>query len=895
MRKFYPHKIQEAKIKPNCFLFAFILSFSLVPSFPQWKIEKKGYSIQINEKGILCSFQIHQAELLRSPLEFCPGIEWKAQIKKQTEEELAFDLTSEKGKGEILYRFQDGQLRLTLLHKLGGFQSWQVHFNDDVVAFENLQNNTVKGAEAIQYLERGEIRSLPAPFLARVQRARLYLKNGAQVLFWHSGWGAPFNLDEIGSINRFTYRRNLLENDKPMDIYFRIEKPPSQPIQPAPAFVPYGEVAHNLFYLGEPICFRIQFTEETIERFKQARLWRLRWVVKDFWDKEVTKGEKRFEGETALRDKVIRISFRVNGQGWFSILFSLTPLQSTSPPFIPSEFRTRFAVVKDSPAFPKRVPPSEQYNMSDYYYSALLGLKCLRESHSMSDFFPEKGKVNWEALDRIFENADKEARKWGINWFFQANSRPRWCSEADYEEVAFELVDRYKDKCKIWEVENEPNFSYSPQDYIQKVLLPFAKGAKRADPSCQIIAPACVSVHHTLRFLEAMLHSNALKYVDGISTHTYPGPGEPWEMFGNPFYLKKIREMTRGKPLWQTEQGYWWDNVSKQKFTRYVVRQFLNALAVGIPMERHFYYYVVHHGFEPMYLVEMGSSEGQNGTLEPAGIALRIMSEEIGEKKPILLEEPMFGLWALHFSGKLEDTVVIWTLDFPLKLQLQGNILGAEDIMGNPKKLKREGDVYILDVDGYPSYVRVQKGEKLRIIAPKLGKNWASKEEGAEVFASSSDEHHPPQNIIDGKWFTLYPTPLGQEEWIGTFWEAEEEGASQDKPTWLVVKLRRSIQLRHLILLTPLPAITAVPRDFQIQISDEGKNWQTIAKVENSEEWVYFFSFPSSYRTRFIRLFITKLNDGWHLDGRWMFMVSEDFKKYTNLRASVLEMMAFGD
>ncbi|MBC7327868.1 discoidin domain-containing protein [bacterium] len=877
-------------ISPIIFLL-FLFTVSL--SFSQWEVRKKEYTVQIGEDGMLRSLKIHNLELLRSPLEFCPGIHWTAQLKENNAESIIFNLQSEQGTGEIRYRFRDNQLRISLIHRLGGFQTFLLHFSDDVLAFENLQNNTVKGAEAIQYLQRGEIRPLPSPPLSRVQRARLHLRNGAQVLFWHSGWGAPFNLDEIGSINGYTYRRNLLENEKQMDIYFQIEKPPANPLLPAPAFIPYGETAHNLFYIGEQIRFRIKFTPETIERLNQAEVWQLAWLVKDFWDKEVAKGNIRFKKASALKDKTVSISFPLNKRGWFSIRFVLTPAEPINLPILPSEFTTRFAIVRDDKAFPRRVDFSEQYSMSDYYYSALLGLKCVRESHNMSDFFPEKGKFRWEDLDRIIENADRESKRWNVHWFFQANSRPRWCSEKDYEDIAYLLVSRYKDKCKVWEVENEPNFSYSPEEYIKLALIPFSKGAKRADPSCHIIAPACVSVHHTLRFLEAMESADALKYLDGISTHTYVGPGEPWELFGNPHYIRMMQKMAQDKPIWQSEQGYWWDNVSKQKFARYVVRQFLNALAVGIPPERHFYYYVVHRGFEPMYLVEMGSSEGQNGTLEPGGVAVRIMNEEIGNAKPQSLEEPFFGVYALRFSGEEEDIVALWTLDFSLKLIIRGDIISAEDIMGNKKKLMKKGKDFLLDLDGYPTYVKLKKGGKFEIVSPRVETNWAEISKGARATASSYDEKHPPQNAIDGKWFTLYPTPAGQEEWIGTFWQAGEEGASEGKPVWFMVELAQTRAVNGLMLLTPLPAITAVPRDFQVQLSQDGKNWRTVAKVKEGEEWAYYFSF-SPIKAKFIRVLITRLNDGWHLDGQWMPIVSEDFHRYTNLKASILELLAFG-
>ena len=247
---------------------------------------------------------------------------------------------------------------------------------------------------------------------------------------------------------------------------------------------------------------------------------------------------------------------KIMGRGWFSVVFALSPVETVPPAAAPSEFRTRMAIVTPDSRFASNALPAQ--TPSDYGYAGLLGMKCVRESHNMREYFPERGKINWKPLDEVMERASSEAKKYGVMWFFQANERPAWCSEADYEQIAFEMVSRCKDRCKTWEVENEPNFRYKPADYVTKALVPFAKGAKRADPSCTIIGPACVSVPLTLQFMQAIQEADALKYLDGVSTHTYMGPGELWELFGNPLYLQKLQDMAGNRPLWQTEQGYNW-------------------------------------------------------------------------------------------------------------------------------------------------------------------------------------------------------------------------------------------------------------------------------------------------------------------------------------------------
>ncbi len=144
------------------------------------------------------------------------------------------------------------------------------------MAVENLQDNRPQAAEAIQYREHGEIQATPVVGMTRAQRTRLYLQNGGLALFWHDGWGAPFNLDEMGAFRDYTYHRNLLENKKPMRLHFDIEKASGQPLQAAPAFLPYGATLANFFETAQPVRFDLQFTPATQERLKLCSHWQSR-------------------------------------------------------------------------------------------------------------------------------------------------------------------------------------------------------------------------------------------------------------------------------------------------------------------------------------------------------------------------------------------------------------------------------------------------------------------------------------------------------------------------------------------------------------------------------------------------------------------------------------------
>ena len=179
------------------------------------------------------------------------------------------------------------------------------------------------------------------------------------------------------------------------------------------------------------------------------------------------------------------------------------------------------------------------------------------------------------------------------------------------------MVAHCKDRCKVWEVENEPNFYFSPQTYMETRVIPFYKGAKAADPDCTVMGPGGCGVRDTLNFMEYVYSAKLNGYFDNISTHTYPGPGESWEQFGNLAMIGLLKDWMKangdaGKRLWQTEQGYTWDGPPKGQTARYAVRQFLQGWRLGIEPSYDIYFYPQSHGFESWYQ----SGGGEAGSVD---------------------------------------------------------------------------------------------------------------------------------------------------------------------------------------------------------------------------------------------------------------------------------------
>ena len=180
-----------------------------------------------------------------------------------------------------------------------------------------------------------------------------------------------------------------------------------------------------------------------------------------------------------------------------------------------------------------------------------------------------------------------------------------------------------------------------------------------------------------------------------------------------------------------------------------------------------------------------GEGNADGGTLEPAGLALRVLTMQTAGRKIGPHEQPLFGVYALRFFGLRDDVIALWTLDFPLTLTLRSHILQATRADGSPLPFTSQAAGTRVPVDGYALYVRVPKGEPLALVSPRMfGKNYAALARGAAIHASSETAAHPAAHAIDGRWSMRDATPGLLKR---TRWEAGVPGASVESPQWLQV------------------------------------------------------------------------------------------------------------
>ncbi len=206
---------------------------------------------------------------------------------------------------------------------------------------------------------------------------------------------------------------------------------------------------------------------------------------------------------------------------------------------------------------------------------------------------PEKGKFDWAFPDKVAEfYREQGIHAMVILCYHSAWSDgmpPRDADErARYANYVYQVVNRYKDTYKVWEIWNEPNIpTFWPNPNVEHYTLMLKeayKAAKRADPECTVLA-ACTSGAGT-DFIRGIYENGGWGCCDGISIHPYSMCGGPI-----PQRLDRILRLTNrfiagtGKPksLWITEMG--WTTHRPELDERqaiYLFQSYVMALANGV-------------------------------------------------------------------------------------------------------------------------------------------------------------------------------------------------------------------------------------------------------------------------------------------------------------------------
>lgn len=204
---------------------------------------------------------------------------------------------------------------------------------------------------------------------------------------------------------------------------------------------------------------------------------------------------------------------------------------------------------------------------------------------------PEKGKWNFEILDRVVE----EAAANGVELLLPLGLSPKWASARPTEISAYDDANadegsgmaaepasmddwrnyvrtvalRYHGKIRLFEIWNEPNNNVPPfafftgtPEKLAELTREAALILKEVDPANRVISSAVVM---NTGYLDAYFAAGGAQHADIIGYHFYIGLGSEDVSLSSPERMvrevAKVREVmlkhgVQEKPLWDTESGW---------------------------------------------------------------------------------------------------------------------------------------------------------------------------------------------------------------------------------------------------------------------------------------------------------------------------------------------------
>lgn len=246
------------------------------------------------------------------------------------------------------------------------------------------------------------------------------------------------------------------------------------------------------------------------------------------------------------------------------------------------------------------------------------GIKYLRQVFHWNTIEPSQGVFDFTAYDRIMEEAEQYGQEF-LGMFLYCslwNCPDGTCyppSPEDYAKFVRQVVARYKDRIRMWEIWNEENFSRfwlpAPDAYRYGILLKeTARAIREVDPQAVIVLGGLCPLYD--QSFESMwgylielyaLHPDIGQYYDILAIHPYTylqfappesdNPANPLDQSVTHMVKegKRILAMFEDdKPIWITEIGWHtsplWPlgSATREQQADYLVRSFVLSASEGV-------------------------------------------------------------------------------------------------------------------------------------------------------------------------------------------------------------------------------------------------------------------------------------------------------------------------
>ena len=210
---------------------------------------------------------------------------------------------------------------------------------------------------------------------------------------------------------------------------------------------------------------------------------------------------------------------------------------------------------------------------------AAAGVKWTREEFHWNWVEKKQGEYDWSFFDELVDSATAHGISiYGLVCYWTDWAKPPFDDAfvqhyCDYLRV---LVARYKDRIHHWEIWNEPNIFFFPDDKARYAALLSAAytAIKETDPTAKVLGMSTAGIDTA--FIEKMTKLG-VEY-DDLTVHPYRHELDP---LGFKAELERTSAMFGDRPIWITEMG-WPSNiggVTERQQAALVSGVYLTALA----------------------------------------------------------------------------------------------------------------------------------------------------------------------------------------------------------------------------------------------------------------------------------------------------------------------------
>ena len=600
---------------------------------------------------------------------------------------------------------------------------------------------------------------------------------------------------------------------------------PDEPIHPEPArtkgwlkksppdqVVPNSGKRNHVFYLGEPVTFKLGGASSTYE-------------VRNYWGALVDKGPA-----------AAAVALNVKQPGWYKLYVYG---KDTRPEWGDVVGGTTFVIFRQNSNFPllpgKDVVGGTYYPSMDEVMRGVIGMGPQR--HAVQDASkPDETIKKLEgdfAIDKKYYLPFDPIRKRALMVAFPNGTK-------DLNGVR-KIVEHFKDTVEYWEPRNEPNGGASGTAFAEKEMKPFYETIKSVDPKLKVMGPGTVSIGpQLLPWLEQFFKADGAKYIDVFSFHCYNNVnGDLWLARKSMDTLNVLLAKYGADKLekWQTEQGYFacvYGDYQPRLQGRWEMLQMMVYEQYGLPKEHNHLWYDKSHGFwdVPTWW------ENDDGSLNPAAPLMRVWSEElfgtqfskafdfgpIGNKLYIgsLFSGPGKSVAAFMSAGSTDGQLEL--------IVNQGDKIHVISAFGLEQDLAVKAGRVTLDVPELPVYVELAPGQTIETPPLDWGPNLAM---GPGVTAAASGTgQHPVDKSIKNDIEKIHNGVL--ENWYWSQKKNDQPWMDDTKgfPAWVELRLPEPQDIARVIVYACPPwQWQGTLQDYELQYDDRG-NWVTLEHVK---------------------------------------------------------------